>query len=36
MLRIVEEVQLILTGSHMHNILAVQTTARCSQHAALS
>ena len=35
-LRIVEEVQFIRAGSHMHNILAVQTTARCSQHAALS
>ena len=35
-LRIVEEVQLIRAGSHMHNILTVQAAARCSRHAALS
>ena len=35
-LRIIEEVQFIRAGSHMHNILAVQATARCSRHAALS
>ena len=33
---IVEEVQFIRAGSHMHNILPMQAAARCSRHAALS
>ena len=35
-LRIVEEVQLIACPRHMHNILPMHATARCSRHAALS
>ena len=35
-LRVIEEMQLIRAGSHMHNILTVQAAARCSRHAALS
>ena len=33
---IVEEVQFIRAGSHMHNFLPMQAAARCSRHAALS
>ena len=35
-LGVIENVQFIRAGSHMHNILPVQATARCSRHAALS